>query len=149
LAAGNIEATALDGVVAFADRGAVRVLRRPALGERASVEGRDALRGFVESFLLRRIETGGGLFQILQRHADLADRQLRVVELRRIIQDRDIAAGFDVSDDGGDGRAHVRRGFARAHEGAELAAEILVAAAEEGHGLRKKGIRRGLPVAPG
>ena len=61
----------------------------------------------------------------------------------------DVAAGLPVGDDRGDGRAHVGRGFARAHEGAELAAEILVAAAEEGHGLRKKGNQRGRRVAPG
>ena len=51
---------------------------------------------------------------------------------------------FDgVGDDRGDGRAHVGRGFARAHEGTELAAEILIARAEEGHGLRRWGSRRG------
>ena len=149
LAAGNVQAAALDGVVAFADRGAVRVLRRPALGQRAGVEGRDALRSFIESFLFRRIETSGGFLEVLERHADLADRELRVVELSRVIQHRDIPAGFDVSDNRGDGRAHVRGGFARAHEGAELAAEILIARAEEGHGLRKKGNRRGQRVALG
>lgn len=143
LAARNVEAAALDGVVAFADRGAVRVLCCPSFGQCAGVEGRDALRGFVESFLLRRVELGGGLLEFLERDANLADRELRVVELRGVIQDRDVAAGLHVGDDRGDGRAHVGRSFTRAHEGAELAAEILIARAEEGHGLRKRGNRRG------
>ena len=138
----NLIKRAPDRVVAFADRGAVRVLGRPALGQGADVEGRDALRGFVEGLLLRRVEVGGGLLELLERDADLADRQLRVVELRGVVEDRDVAAGLHVGDDGGDGGADVRGGFARADEGAELGAEVLVAGAEEGHGLRRKGSRR-------
>ena len=118
MATGNVEAAALDGVVAFADRGAVGVLRRPALGQSAGVEGRDAFRGFVEGFLLRWVKVSGGFLKVLERYANLPDRELSVVELRRVIEDRDVAACLHVRNDGGDRGANVGGGFARTHEGA-------------------------------
>jgi hypothetical protein len=64
LAAGDVEAAAADRMVALADGRAVRVLRRPALGQGPAMEILDALRGLGEGLALRRVEAGGGLLDL-------------------------------------------------------------------------------------
>jgi hypothetical protein len=65
----------------------------------------------------------------------LADVELRVVELRRVVEHGGVTAVLHVGDDRGDGRADVLGGLAVADEGAQAGLETLVAGPQDRHRL--------------
>jgi hypothetical protein len=142
LATRDVEAAAADRMVAFADGRAVRVLRGPAFGQGPAVEILDTLRGLGEGLPLGRVEAGGGLLDLGGGYPKLADVELRVVELRRVVEHGGVTAALHVGDDRGHGGADVLGGLAVTDEGAQAGLETLLAGPQDRHRLSAGGRRR-------
>lgn len=139
MAAWDVKAAPLDGVVTFTDRGAMRVLRGPALGQSAAVEVGHAPGSFIDGLAFGRGELLSGLLEAGLGDAELLGGQLHMVELLCVGEYGSVTAVTHVSNDASHRRADVGRSFAITNEGTEAGKEVGGVGLEDGHGLSGSG----------